>query len=104
MSSVDQPEKPRPGDEPESGPRLSLFRALPRMIDISNSFIIILLRSNQNNVPGMILLQDNDEWSPQANVVSRLNSHRICTLAEKSHRERVGAKPLRMIFLQNRQD
>ena len=43
-----------------SDPRLSRSDRSPRTIDISNSFIMILLRSNKNNVPGMIHLQDND--------------------------------------------
>src|SRR5579864_716761 len=100
---MDQKNRAR-GDEPEERPAPLALRTLPRMIDISNSFIMILLCDTKDNIPGMILLQDNDGLSAQANVVSLPNSRRICTLAEKSHPERVGAKPLRMISLQNGQD
>src|SRR5579872_6284869 len=66
---------------------------------LSNSFRPLPLRKRNNNVPGMILLQNNDGLLPGANIVSRWNSLGICTLEENRHRETADAKSSRMILL-----
>ena len=112
MSSVDHREKTAPRRRAGERSTPFVFRTVlrnapfalqtfPPTNAIFNSFKMILLHSDKNNVPGMILLQDNDGRSPHPNGVSLPNSRRICALTEKSHQEKVGAKSLRMISLQN---
>ncbi len=63
--------------------------------------IMILLHMPKTKCPGMIFLQDASIRSETRKRALLHNSIRICTLKDKHAQGMVGAKPFRMISLQN---